>query len=71
MKKDNEPKFDIERAWKDEEYRKSLTQEQLAHLPPGPAGEIELDEEDLGEVSGGVNNRLPRFTWTCYTTTTR
>ena len=49
-------KIDIARAWKDEEYRNSLTPEQLASLPPNPSGETELDEEELGSISGGANN---------------
>lgn len=49
----NEP-IDIARAWKDEEYRNSLTPEQLAKLPPNPAGEVELSEDDLDDVNGGA-----------------
>lgn len=45
---------DVARAWKDEEYRKSLTPEQLATLPPNPAGEEALGEEELDDVSGGI-----------------
>ncbi|HEX2915077.1 MAG TPA: mersacidin/lichenicidin family type 2 lantibiotic [Chloroflexia bacterium] len=48
-----ENKVDIARAWKDAEYRKTLTPEQLAQLPENPAGESELSEEDLGDVAGG------------------
>jgi len=55
--------IDIVRAWKDEEYRNSLTSEQLAQLPPNPAGDVDLSEEDLDNVSGGlaicVNSRPP------------
>ncbi len=43
---------DIVRAWKDPEYRKSLTPEELASLPPNPAGDTEIPEEDLTTVSG-------------------
>ena len=35
---------DIIRAWKDEEYRNSLSEEQRSQLPENPAGMIELDE---------------------------
>ena len=45
--------IDIERAWKDEEYRNSLTPEQLARIPTNPAGEAELNEAELDEVTGG------------------
>jgi mersacidin/lichenicidin family type 2 lantibiotic len=44
---------DVVRAWKDEEYRNSRTPEQIAKLPPNPAGEVELGEADLDYVSGG------------------
>jgi mersacidin/lichenicidin family type 2 lantibiotic len=43
--------FDTVRAWKDETYRLSLSQEQLDSLPAHPAGE--LAETDLALVSGG------------------
>jgi mersacidin/lichenicidin family type 2 lantibiotic len=36
------------RAWKDEEYRMSLSQAELALLPEHPSGLIELSDEDLG-----------------------
>ena len=55
--------IDIVRAWKDEEYRNSLTPEQLAQVPADPAGEAELNEEDLGNVSGGMG--YPYITNTC------
>jgi mersacidin/lichenicidin family type 2 lantibiotic len=46
--------IDIIRAWKDEEYRLSLTPEQLAALPVNPAGQMELVEAELEEVAGGL-----------------
>jgi len=46
--------LDILRAWKDPEYRKSLTPAQLACLPENPAGKAELSPEDLASVAGGV-----------------
>jgi len=46
-------KVDIARAWKDPEYRKSLTTEELASLPPNPAGTGELSDEDLNKTVGG------------------
>jgi len=45
-------KIDIVRAWKDEEYRLSLTEEERAQLPEHPAGLIELDPEQLRAVVG-------------------
>jgi mersacidin/lichenicidin family type 2 lantibiotic len=52
--------IDIIRAWKDEAYRLSLTEEQLASLPVNPAGQIELTEADLADVAAGKGNRQPR-----------
>ena len=45
--------MDIIRAWKDEEYRLSLTEEQRALLPDNPAGLLELSDADLESVMGG------------------
>jgi mersacidin/lichenicidin family type 2 lantibiotic len=45
--------IDIIRAWKDEEYRNSLSEEQRSQLPENPAGMIELSDEDMGSVVGG------------------
>jgi len=44
------------RAWKDPEYRASLTAEELALMPTNPAGLIDLTDAELGEVSGGLLN---------------
>jgi mersacidin/lichenicidin family type 2 lantibiotic len=40
----------IIRAWKEPEYRETLTGE----IPPHPAGLVELSDEELGLVSGGA-----------------
>ncbi len=45
---------DIIRAWKDEEYRNSLSEEQRAQLPENPAGLIDLADADMESVAGGV-----------------
>jgi mersacidin/lichenicidin family type 2 lantibiotic len=47
--------MDIIRAWKDEEYRMSLTEEQRALLPDNPAGLAgrELSDDDLKNIVGG------------------
>jgi mersacidin/lichenicidin family type 2 lantibiotic len=47
---------DIIRAWKDEEYRNSLSQEQRAKLPENPAGIVELPDEAMQTVAGGAVN---------------
>jgi len=54
---------DIVRAWKDPEYRKTLTPEQLASLPPTPSGTPTLTEDDMTGIVGGEG------TCTCLTTT--
>lgn len=45
--------IDIIRAWKDEEYRNSLSEEQRSQLPENPAGMIELSDEDSEALVGG------------------
>jgi mersacidin/lichenicidin family type 2 lantibiotic len=45
---------DIVRAWKDKKYRLSLSEAELAQLPPHPAGAVELTNADLGVVSGSA-----------------
>ncbi len=46
--------LDIVRAWKDEDYRLSLSEAERAQLPENPAGMIELSDTDLSEVNGGT-----------------
>jgi mersacidin/lichenicidin family type 2 lantibiotic len=50
--------MDIIRAWKDEEYWLSLTEEQRALLPDDPAGQMELSDADLESVAGGIQSIL-------------
>ncbi len=44
---------EIIRAWRDEEYRYSLSDVQRALLPESPVGIVELSDEDLDIVAGG------------------
>ena len=39
--------LEIVKAWKDEDYRESLTDEQRAQLPEHPCGNIEFQESEL------------------------
>ena len=48
--------IDIIRAWKDENYRNSLSDEQRAQLPQNPAGIIDLSEEEMESIVGGLKN---------------
>ena len=49
---------DIIRAWKDEEYRLSLSAEQRMLLPEHPAGLIELEDAELDTVQGAGGKNL-------------
>jgi mersacidin/lichenicidin family type 2 lantibiotic len=44
----------IIRAWKDAEYRLSLSEAERALLPDHPAGLIELTEADMNQIDGGL-----------------
>jgi mersacidin/lichenicidin family type 2 lantibiotic len=44
---------DIIRAWKDPEYRRTLTQAERAMVPEHPAGLSELTDSELAAVRGG------------------
>jgi mersacidin/lichenicidin family type 2 lantibiotic len=57
-------KIDIIRAWKDPEYRDSLSAEEKAQLPEHPAGLIELDDDDMSSFAGGMVAD-PTHTKTC------
>jgi len=40
------------RAWKDEDFRESLSEAERSQLPDHPAGAIELSDEELGLARG-------------------
>jgi mersacidin/lichenicidin family type 2 lantibiotic len=46
---------DIIRAWKDAEFRSSLSEAERAMLPAHPAGSIELDDPELDRTVGRVS----------------
>ena len=52
----------IIRAWKDEDFRATLSAAQRKLLPENPAGDIQLSDADLRGVVGGTTTqgRLPR-----------
>ena len=54
-------KFDIVRAWKDDEYFSGLSDSERSRLPVNPAGMAELRDEDLGFAEGGT---VTLFTFT-------
>jgi len=45
----------IIRAWKDPVYRASLSESELAALPPNPAGTVEISDADLGKAAAGLS----------------
>jgi mersacidin/lichenicidin family type 2 lantibiotic len=45
-------RIDIVRAWKDEAYRASLSQEEQTLLPENPVGALELSDAELEAVHG-------------------
>jgi mersacidin/lichenicidin family type 2 lantibiotic len=49
---------DIIRAWKDEQYRLSLSDAERARLPTNPAGIVELSDSELQSVAGGTDEML-------------
>jgi mersacidin/lichenicidin family type 2 lantibiotic len=49
-------KIDVVRAWRDEEYRNSLTAEELASLPESPAGLATISDEALRSITGGCGS---------------
>jgi mersacidin/lichenicidin family type 2 lantibiotic len=44
----------IIRAWKDEDFRATLSAAQRKLLPENPAGDIQLSDSDLRGVVGGT-----------------
>jgi mersacidin/lichenicidin family type 2 lantibiotic len=48
-------KLDVARAWKDEDYRMSLSDDERRTLPTNPAGLIEISDNELGAVAGGID----------------
>jgi mersacidin/lichenicidin family type 2 lantibiotic len=53
LKENTMSNIDIIRAWKDPEYRQSLSKAEQAKSPVNPAGLIELKDAELDAVSGG------------------
>lgn len=45
--------IDVARAWRDEDYYLSLTEEERASLGSHPSGAVELQDEILASITGG------------------
>lgn len=63
-------KLDVVRAWRDEEYRNSLSAEELAALPVHPAGTVELADVSLRSIAGGCSSN-PDFSTAVYSCAVR
>jgi mersacidin/lichenicidin family type 2 lantibiotic len=51
-------------AWKDEDFRLSLTEAERAKLPANPAGIVELTDEALDSlISGGAAEQVDSCCW--------
>ena len=46
-------KIDVVRAWRDEEYRNSLSAEERAGLPENPAGLATISDDMIRSITGG------------------
>jgi mersacidin/lichenicidin family type 2 lantibiotic len=60
-------KIDVVRAWRDEEYRNSLTEQERASLPENPAGMATVDDSTLRSITGGAVTAIcnTRFVDSC------
>jgi mersacidin/lichenicidin family type 2 lantibiotic len=58
------------RAWKDEDFRLSLSEAERRLLPRHPAGLIEVSDEELRGVAGGNGTYFCSFgcSWLCVPT---
>ena len=71
------PTMEIVKAWKDEEYRDTLTTEQQAQMPEHPSGLIEFgkpqlgDESVFGPTAGHCKFFSNNYTNQCYTSTSK
>ena len=59
-------KIDVVRAWRDEEYRNSLTPEELASLPENPAGLAVVQDSVLRSVTGGCSWGAGNYSLQCF-----
>jgi mersacidin/lichenicidin family type 2 lantibiotic len=55
---------DVINAWRDPESRRGMTDEQRESLPEHPAGLVELNDDELDGLSGGLLN--PTIRWGHY-----
>jgi mersacidin/lichenicidin family type 2 lantibiotic len=56
---------DVIRAWRDPQYRRGLSSEQLASLPQNPAGRVEISDQALNDASGAGRSAIITTAWFC------
>ena len=59
-------RVDVVRAWRDPQYRRSLSRDQLALMPQNPAGAVQVDERALAAATGaGDETGVQTTAWFC------
>jgi len=58
-------RVDVIRAWRDPQYRRSLTEEQRSELPQSPAGRVQVDDRVLSRESGAGEDFVQTTAWFC------
>ncbi len=48
--------INIARAWKDAEYRKTLSAAELALVPENPVGAVDISEDEASDIMGMTSN---------------
>jgi len=51
-------KVDVVRAWRNRDYRETLSSAERAALPQNPAGVASLDDDALRSITGGCGNTV-------------
>lgn len=63
--------IDVTRALKDKDYYNSLSAEQKKQVPANPAGSVELSDDALDSVAGGMAEQTGTGSATCECMLTR
>ncbi len=57
--------IDVARAWRDEDYYLSLTEEERAGLGAHPSGAVSLQDEALRSIAGGCGLTMTAICTPC------
>ena len=58
-------KREIVKAWKNAEYRETLSASEQEMLPDHPCGVVDLNDDDLTAVAGGLQKNTTFLTPSC------